>query len=159
MAGVRWSDEKRSPFAQRMRAARVHAGLNQQDAAKKIGIQQGSLSELEKTATKSAHTAKAATVYKVSATWLQDGTGSMLATPHTFSQRAAFVAARLDEISDPAAFDQACVMCEAFAALGKAGQLPTVTQQLALAGPALSPRQTPPRARTKQTAADPSEQA
>ena len=68
-----------------MRAARVHAGLNQQDAAKRIGIQQGSLSELEKTATKSAHTAKAATVYKVNAAWLQDGTGSMLETPHTFS--------------------------------------------------------------------------
>lgn len=159
MAGVRWSDEQRSPFAQRMRAARVHAGLNQQDAAKRIGIQQGSLSELEKTATKSAHTAKAALVYRVNPTWLQDGTGSMLDTPHAFSPRAAFVAARLDEISDPVAFDQACVMCEAFAALGKAGQLPTVAQHLALAGPALSPRKTQPLARTRQSAADPSEQA
>ena len=142
-----------------MRAARVHAGLNQQDAAKRIGIQQGSLSELEKTATKSAHTAKAATVYKVNAAWLQDGTGSMLEMPHTFSPRAAFVAARLDEITDPAAFDQACVMCEAFAALGKAGQLPTVAQQLALAGPALSPRKTPLLASAKRSAADPSGQA
>jgi DNA-binding XRE family transcriptional regulator len=142
-----------------MRAARVHAGLNQQDAAAQIGIKQGTLSELEKTATKSAHTAKAALVYKVNAAWLQDGTGSMLETPHTFSARAAFVAARLDEITDPAAFDQACVMCEAFAALGKAGQLPNVAQQLALAGPALSPRKTPPRARTTQSAADPSKQA
>jgi DNA-binding XRE family transcriptional regulator len=134
-----------------MRAARVNAGLSQQDAALQIGIKQGTLSELEKTATKSAHTAKAALVYKVNPTWLQDGTGSMLLTPHSFSQRAAFVAARLDEISDPAAFDQACVMCEAFAALGKAGQLSNVAHQLALAGPALSPRQTLSLARTRQT--------
>lgn len=159
MAGVRWSDEKRSPFAQRMRAARVHAGLNQQDAAKRIGIQQGSLSELEKTATKSAHTAKAALVYKVNPTWLQDGTGSMLDTPHTFSDRAAFVAARLDEIRDPAAFDQACVLCEAFAALGKAGQLATVAQQIALAGPALPPRRSQLQASTTQSGADRPKQA
>lgn len=153
MAGIRWSDEQRTPFAQRMRAARVHAGLNQQEAAKLIGIQQGSLSELEKTATKSAHTAKAALVYKVSPGWLQDGAGSMLDTPHTFSQRAAFIAARLDEIRDPGAFDQACVLCEAFAALAKTGQLASVAQQLALAGPALSPRKMPTQTGTKQTAA------
>lgn len=136
-----------------MRAARAHAGLSQQDAAKLIGVKQGTLSELEKTATKSAHTAKAALVYKVSAAWLQDGTGTMLAAPHAFSDRAAFIAARLDEIGDPAAFDQACVLCEAFAALAKAGQLASVAQQLALAGPALSPRQTPPPARLTHSAA------
>lgn len=142
-----------------MRAARTHAGLNQQEAAAKIGIKQGSLSELEKTATKSAHTAKAALVYKVNATWLQDGTGTMLDTPHTFSARAAFIAARLDEIRDPAAFDQACILCEAFALLAKDGQLASVAQQLALAGPALSPRQSPPRTGTRQIAAAPPKQA
>ena len=159
MAGIRWSDQQRSPFAQRMRAARVHAGLNQQDAAKLIGIRQGSLSELEKTATKSAHTAKAALVYKVNAAWLQDGAGTMLDKPAAFSERASFIAARLDEIRHPADFDQACVLCEAFVALAQAGQLSTVVQQLALAGPALAPTTTPSAARKKQTAAVPPGQA
>lgn len=154
MPSIRWSDAQRSEFAVRMRAARTHSGLSQQDAAAKIGIKQGSLSELEKTATKSAHTAKAARVYKVNATWLQDGTGNMLDAPHSFSERAAFVAARLDEIGDPAAFDQACVLCEAFAALGKAGQLAIVAQQLALAGPVLTPKPAPPPARKTRSAAD-----
>lgn len=142
-----------------MRAARTHAGLSQKDAAGQIGIKQPTLSELEKTATKSAHTAKAAQVYKVSAAWLQDGAGTMLETPHTFSQRAAFVAARLDEIRDPGAFDQACVLCEAFAALAKAGQLATVAQQLALAGPALPPRRALPPADKSQNGAGRAEPA
>jgi len=137
-----------------MRAARVHSGLNQKDAATKIGIGQGTLSELEKTATKSAHVAKAATVYKVNPAWLQDGTGTMLDTPHTFSARSAFVAARLDEINDSSSFDQACVLCEAIASLAKAGQLATVLQQLALSGPVLSPRQKPTLAHTKRIGAD-----
>jgi transcriptional regulator with XRE-family HTH domain len=159
MPSVRWSDDQRSAFAVRMRAARTHSGLSQQDAAKRIGIKQGSLSELEKTATKSAHTAKAASVYKVSARWLQDGTGSMLATPHAFSERAAFIAARLDEISDQAAFDHACVLCEAFAALAKAGDLASLVDRLALVGPALAPRTTPTRAQSKRSAAADEKQA
>lgn len=137
-----------------MRAARLHSALNQKAAAAAIGIAQGTLSELEKTATKSAHTAKAAKVYKVNATWLQDGTGTMLDRPHSFSDRAAFVAARLDEIADPSAFELACVLCEAVTGLAKAGQLATVAQQLALAGPALPPRQKPLQVGMKQIDAD-----
>ena len=148
------AEERRSDFAKRMRAARKHSGLSQKDAAEQIGIKQPTLSELESSATKSAHTAKAAAVYRVNAAWLQDGEGVMLDTPHPFSKRAAFVAARLDEIRDPATFDQACVMCEAIAALGKAGQLSTVLHQLALAGPAQSPKRAPALGHTKRTGAD-----
>lgn len=142
----------RTPFAVRMGQAREHAGLAQKDAARLIGIAQPTLSELESTASKSAHVAKAAEVYKVRATWLQDGTGQML-DEKTHSERAAFVASMLDQIADPAAFDQACVLCEAFAALAKAGQLSTVTQMLAVAGPDGKPMPSPRRDPGKQTGA------
>lgn len=135
-----------------MRAARKHSGLSQKDAATQIGIKQPTLSELESSATKSAHTAKAAAVYKVSAAWLQDGTGAMLETPHSFSQRAAFVAARLDEIRDPAAFDQACVIAEAIASLAQAGQLGTI--QVAPVAPAPAPMQTPASGHAKRSVVD-----
>lgn len=135
-----------------MGQAREHAGLTQKDAAQRIGVAQPTLSELESTATKSAHVARAAEVYGVRATWLQDGTGPMLeAKPH--SERAAFVASMLDQIADPAAFDQACVLCEAFAAMAKAGQLSTVTQMLALAGPDGRPMPAPRRDPGKRTGA------
>lgn len=151
MPSPRWSDDQRTPFAVRMRAARTYSALSQKDAADRIGIKQGTLSELEKTATKSAHTAKAAQVYGVNAAWLQDGAGSMLSEPLKFSKHALFVAARLDEIRDPAEFDLCCTLCEAFAALAKAGQLAAVAQKLALAGPVPSPRQALPLAHKSQS--------
>lgn len=133
-----------------MGQARDHSRLNQKDAAKLIGIKQPTLSELESTATKSAHVAKAAEVYGVRAAWLQSGEGPMLESkPH--SERAAFVASMLDQIPDPAAFDQACVLCEAFAALAKAGQLSAVTQMLALAGPGGRPTPSPLPAQGKRS--------
>jgi transcriptional regulator with XRE-family HTH domain len=127
-----------------MRTAREHSGLNQIEAAALIGIKQGTLSELEKSATKSGHTARAAAVYKVSAGWLQDGSGKMIPQKADLSPRAAFVAQQLDAIADPAAFDQACVICEAFVALAKAGQLGAVAASLKLATPATAPTPKPP---------------
>ena len=138
-----------------MRAARLHAGISQKDAAAAIGVKQPTLSVLESGATKSAHTAKAAQVYGVSATWLQDGTGDMLDGVTKMSERSAYIASQLDAITDPLLYDRTCVLCEAFAALAQAGLLPTSAVDLAnLAGPALAP--TVPRhpGRTTQTGAD-----
>jgi DNA-binding XRE family transcriptional regulator len=136
MQELRWTDGQRSEFALRMRAARQHAGLSQKDAAKAIGVKQGTLSELEKTATKSAHTAAAARAYKVNSLWLQSGQGGMLAPESGHSARAAYVAHELDQISDPAQFEQACMMCEALVTLAQAGQLRSLTQ--------VRPEQSPP---------------
>ena len=154
MQSLRGSDARRSDFARRMRAARQHAGISQKEAAEAIGVKQPTLSVLELDATKSAHTAKAAQVYGVSATWLQDGTGDMLDGVNKLSARSAYIASQLDAITDPILYDRACVLCEAFAALAQAGLLPTSAADLAsLAGPALAP--TVPRhpGRTTQTGA------
>lgn len=154
MQSLRGSDTRRSEFARRMRAARLHAGVSQKDAAEAIGIKQPTLSVLELDANKSAHTAKAAQVYGVSATWLQDGTGQMLDGVSKLSARASYIAAQLDAIKDPMLFDRACVLCEAFAALAQAGLLPTSAADLAnLAGPALAPTQQPHQGRTTQSVA------
>ena len=143
MPSVRWSDTQVTDFAARLRDARKRRGMTQKAAAAAIGVSQGTLSELERSANKSAHTARAAAVYGVNALWLQDGVGSMAPAAALHSQRAASVATRLDEITDPAEFAQACTICEAFAALAKAGQLATVAQQLSLVSPAREPRRAP----------------
>ena len=156
MQSLRGSDTRRSEFARRMRAARLHAGVSQKDAAEAIGIKQPTLSVLELDANKSAHTAKAAQVYGVSATWLQDGTGDMLDGINKLSARSTYIASQLDAITDPAFYDRACVLCEAFAALAQAGLLPTSAADLAsLAGPALAPTSQHRPGRTTQTAASP----
>lgn len=123
-----------------MFAAREHAKLKQKEAAKLIGIGQGTLSELEGSATKSAHTAKAAAVYGVSAQWLQTGDSDMLAPDASrLSPRVLFVAAMLDQIADSAAKDQACLLCETFAAMAQAGQLATVADALRRGLPVAAP--------------------
>ena len=155
MQSLRGSDERRTDFARRMRAARLHADLSQKDASEAIGVKQPTLSVLEKTAHKSAHTAKAAQVYGVSATWLQDGAGEMLDGVSKLSDRAADIGAQIDKINDPMLFDRVCVLCEAFAALAQAGLLPTSAADLAiLAAPALAPKLPRHQGRTKQTGAD-----
>lgn len=125
MQPLRWTDAQRTDFAIRMREARVYAGMSQKEAAAAIGIKQGTLSELEKSATKSAHTAAAARVYKVNPYWLQSGTGQMKPQESAaeLSPRAAYLAAELDQIKDSQEFERACAMCEALVSLAKSGQL------------------------------------
>jgi len=146
---------ERTAFGDRMARARAHAGMSQKEAALAIGIKQPTISELEGTATKSAHTAKAAAVYGVRPTWLQTGEGPMLETdPGAISPRAMYVAKLIDEIGDQDAMDKACVLCEAFAAMAKAGQLNAVIQAMQLAQPAVAPSAQPRPGHSRQSASN-----
>ena len=63
----------------RVKRARKHAGLNQRDLAKAIGITQPSLSELERGESRSsAYLIQIASVCGVDANWLATGKGEML---------------------------------------------------------------------------------
>lgn len=64
----------------RVKRARKHAGLNQRELAKAIGITQPSLSELERGESRSsAYLVQIASVCGVDASWLATGSGEMLA--------------------------------------------------------------------------------
>ncbi|MDW0357691.1 XRE family transcriptional regulator [Halomonas venusta] len=66
----------------RVKRARKHAGLNQRDLAKAIGITQPSLSELERGESRSsAYLIQIASACGVNASWLATGEGEMLPQP------------------------------------------------------------------------------
>lgn len=68
-------------FSERAKAARSHSGLNQSQAALKIGISRESVSQWENGKTKSInaqHLHVAADAYGVSSRWLGSGEGQML---------------------------------------------------------------------------------
>ncbi len=65
----------RSAFGKRLYDSRREAKLTQKDVAKKIGIAQGTLSELESDGNGSSYTSQLADIYKVSAVWLETGKG------------------------------------------------------------------------------------
>lgn len=66
-------------FKDRLKAARRHAKLGQIALAEKVGINQTSISDLERGKSKgTAYTAQLAAACGVSAIWLADGTGEML---------------------------------------------------------------------------------
>lgn len=59
-----------------MHDARRAAGLDQKTVAKKIGVSQSTLSELERDAKGTSHVVAFASLYSVSAHWLATGEGS-----------------------------------------------------------------------------------
>jgi len=65
-----------TPFGQRLVQARKAAKLTQQAAAKKVGMSQGTLGELEREGQGSSYTAALATLYGVDSLWLATGKGS-----------------------------------------------------------------------------------
>lgn len=75
------SGKERTPFGERLYKARKESGLTQVQAARKVGMSQGTLAEAEKIGTGSAYTAQLAAVYKVRAEWLADGGGEMRDVP------------------------------------------------------------------------------
>lgn len=67
-----------SEFGQRLKEARKHGGLTQVQLAKKVGIGQSTIAELERSGNGSSHVAAIASVCRVSPLWLASGAGSML---------------------------------------------------------------------------------
>jgi transcriptional regulator with XRE-family HTH domain len=65
-------------FGKRIKAARKHAGLTQQELATRIEIAQASLSHLENSAFSSAYTVQIATACGIDHDWLATGEGSMV---------------------------------------------------------------------------------
>lgn len=66
-----------SEFGQRLKTARKAAKMTQADLAKKVGIGQSTVAELEKTGNGSSHTPAIADALGVAALWLANGEGSM----------------------------------------------------------------------------------
>lgn len=67
-------------FKDRLKAARKHAGLNQSELATRIGVQQTSISDLERGKSKStSFSTQIAHELGVSALWLATGKGAMVA--------------------------------------------------------------------------------
>lgn len=64
---------QRTPFGKRLLDSRKAAQLTQDQAAKAVGIRQGTLAELEKQAHSSGYTVQLATLYNVSSEWLATG--------------------------------------------------------------------------------------
>lgn len=64
-------------FAKRLKAARAHAGLTQEELAAKAGLKQSSIGDLESKGHGSKRTATMAAACGVSALWLESGEGMM----------------------------------------------------------------------------------
>lgn len=71
------ANRDRTEFGARMREAREAIGLSQSMVAEKLGISQGTLSELERTAKGTSHIVAFASLYDVSPEWLATGEGLM----------------------------------------------------------------------------------
>ncbi len=69
------SQRERTPFGQRLLAARKKAGLSQEKVCAALGISQSGLSELEREANSSGYTAQLAALYGVDPYELAEGTG------------------------------------------------------------------------------------
>jgi len=68
----------RTAFGVRLVAARKHAQLTQQKAAKAASMSQGTLAELEQEGQGSSYTTQLAAIYGVNVMWLATGKGTML---------------------------------------------------------------------------------
>lgn len=82
-----------SDFGKRMRDARDGAGLTQEQAAKAIGISQGTLSELENQHSGSSHVVAFAKLYGVDPFWLALGDGTPDGTTSLDADAVAFARA------------------------------------------------------------------
>ena len=65
-------------FGKRIKEARKHAGLTQVQLAKKVGIGQSTIAELERSGNGSSYVSTMAVTMRVSPQWLEKGTGEML---------------------------------------------------------------------------------
>jgi transcriptional regulator with XRE-family HTH domain len=96
-------------FEERARAARKNSGLNQSEAARKIGISREAVSQWENGGTKtinSVHLFPTARAYGVSAEWLASGAGDMLTQDHLLlSGKNKLILNHLNQMSESAKDD------------------------------------------------------
>lgn len=69
---------ERTPYGERLFAARTHAKLSQPQLAKAVGMAQSTIGELEYIGTGSSKTAQIAQACGVNPQWLAEGVGPML---------------------------------------------------------------------------------
>lgn len=72
-----------SDFGKRLKEARKHGRLTQMQLAKKVGIGQSTVAELERSGSGSSHVTAIAAACGVSPFWLADGKGAMLPEANT----------------------------------------------------------------------------
>lgn len=68
-------NEKATPFGERLKKAREDAGFTQEVAARRVGMSQGTLGQLEREGKGSSYTPALAALYRVDAVWLATGKG------------------------------------------------------------------------------------
>ena len=84
-------------FGKRLKAAREHANLTQDELAEAVGLAQSTIAAAETFGAGSRKTAKIAEVCKVRASWLADGDGAMTETsPGLEEAHAASAAFKID---------------------------------------------------------------
>lgn len=87
-------------YGERLRAAREHAKLKQEELASMVGIKQPSYSYLENPkskATGSIHTARFARICRVSVDWLSDEIGEMIPDVYSTTDSKIIAAAKILE--------------------------------------------------------------
>lgn len=85
-------------YGQRLRAARKHAGFTQEEAGKRTGIAQSTISTAERVGNGSADTPVYAKAYGVDAHWLATGEGTMLAAPPVPPGAIPYSSARVRDV-------------------------------------------------------------
>lgn len=86
------TDKERTPFGERLYEARKHAKLTQHQLAKKAGISQSTLGELEWKGDGSSKTAQMAIACGVRSEWLATGNGPMIDEDALFPEVAKLAA-------------------------------------------------------------------
>jgi len=91
--------KERTPYGERLRAARLRADLTQEQLSKRVGISQSTLNELESKGQGSMYTAQLAYALGVRALWLASGEGGM-EDRQRFSDEATELAMKLDAMGE-----------------------------------------------------------
>jgi transcriptional regulator with XRE-family HTH domain len=123
--------KERTPFGERLKTAREHAGLTQKELADAVGLKQSGIAEAERVSQGTTKTVQIAKVLGVRAEWLADGEGPMLDGDPEPSGPARTVASEQVAhflVGKPAASDYRTIALTLAAALKESGTEVTVEQ-------------------------------
>lgn len=113
---------ERTEFGQRLYDARTAAGLSQTELAKRIGLTQGTIGELEVVGSGSSKTTELALTCGVRIEWLASGTGPMRDTTPKISKEVLALAVSIDALPEP---DRSAVIRLVRSAIEIAGEGPS----------------------------------